>query len=531
MLRKPLLIDSRGLFDYFNSQNRRIRSHYADIIEGFEATPDLLAERVYKYSIESAHSNLETAIQPKNLAKAATEFHRQARTLTTELEEECKFIREDSPIIRLAHQPNIFPYLGVSAQFFLMNVTANIVKKRYKKHIVQIYLVVDYDIADESRFRTAYYPDASRKRGLFNLSNRIPPGYLNKPMYKIPKPAEDQVESWLALVKSSVSKELTYLRRNQLDEKKYNALFANLREVEEYVWQAYGRADSFADFNSFFLSELVNSCFSLPVLFVRGSQIHKWFAKTWRFLLENLRKIDDAERFAIERIRSAGIRMKHSKDPAMFPFWYFCDVCDERVRLRHDTNQEVRGRCSGCDREFAFNLTNPSNLLSHSSRLAPTVLLDDISDIVGLSASGGVSYIGGAEHILISNIMAKEIGLRVFPQAVWRPKMISYGISEFSASLRLRGTRASARSGPKELLRELAKGRISTLYYLVNYGVSTVSTSWETFLGRCKNIGEVHSELNLTPLSVSREQVRLLEKDFRMVMSVVPEVPEKQTTS
>jgi hypothetical protein len=523
---KPFLIDSRNLFDFFNSRNAAIRSQYTDVIAHFEATPNLLAERIFKYSIDSAPRNVETAIEPKNLAKAATEFHKQAGTLTNELKEECEFIREDSPRIRLAHQPNIFPYLGVSAQFFLMNVTASIIQQRYKNHVVQIYLIVDYDVADESRFRTVHYPDASRKKGMFNLSYAIPSMYLNKPMYKIPKPTKDQVESWLALVRSSISKELAYLRRNHLDEKKYNTVFGNLQEIEKYVWQAYARADSFADFNSFFLSKLVNSCFSLPVLFIRGNQMHKWFTKTWQFLLDNLHKIDDAERFAIERIRSAGISTKHRKDVATFPFWYLCEVCDERVRLRYDTTQEVQGVCSACGREFKFNLSNPSNLLSSPSRLAPTVLLDDISDIVGLKASGGVSYIGGAEHILISNIMAKEIGLKVFPQAVWRPKMISYGVSEFSASLRLRRGSASAKSSPEELLRQLASGRISTVYYLVNSGVSTVSTSWQTFLRRCKNIGEVHSERNLSPLSVSREQIELLEKDFRIIMSLV-RVPKK----
>ena len=117
------------------------------------------------------------------------------------------------PLIRIAHQPNLFPLLGVVAQFLLFRSTSMIMSKRYGVKPIELYLIVDYDTAGDSRFRTAHYPDVNRKTGIADISAKIPSKSFNKPMFDIVKPEKDRVEFWLETIRSIFQQETSMLKR------------------------------------------------------------------------------------------------------------------------------------------------------------------------------------------------------------------------------------------------------------------------------------------------------------------------------
>jgi hypothetical protein len=296
-----------------------------------------------------------------------------------------------------------------------------------------------------------------------------------------------------------------------VDERQPNTIFKNVNELEEEALKARTRAKSLADFNSYFLSSIVNVRLGLPVLFIRGNDLHESYKKTWMFFLNNIARIGNLEDAAIEQISSAGIDLKYHRHWDQYPFWYFCDSCDDRVKLNYESTTQIRGECPSCRREYAFGLEDPSALLSYPSRLAPLVILDDISDILGLNASGGVLYIGGAEHTIIANLVASGLNLKVFPQAVWRPHTRPYGISEFSATLRWPSSSPLTRPGLEELLKEVDNGRMSMLYYLANSGEHALLELWTRFLRKCEYVGEISSDRHSCPLLVTRTLIETLE--------------------
>lgn len=512
------MIEPRALLELFNSQEQAISPRHSEFVSDFVSQPKLLADRAYHYALELGQVKSETSIAWRALRSLAKNFHEEAGTYTDEVKQICDFSDEGIPIIRLAHQPNIFPYLGVIVQFFLMDNVAVSIEKRHRTKVAQIYLIVNYDVAEDVRFRTAHYPDANRKDGVLDLSSKIPGEFFHKPMFAVPKPSEPLVVSWFQSIRSAISQELVFLRRAGLREKKTNILYERLQMLEELTWSAHSRATSFADFNSYFLSQVINSGFGLPTLFVRGNELQALYKNSYEFFINNLRRLREAENQAIEAIASAGISLKYQKHELRFPIWYFCDMCSSRVTMTYATESKVWGECTDCGRNYEFNLDNPSGLLAHLASLAPSVLIDDISDALGLRACGGVSYVGGAEHILVSNIVCRMLGIKMFPQIVWRPRTAVLGTAEFVACLRLQTARSPDKPALLNLLTELSKGRISVLYNLVSSDLSGFAYSWQRFFGECHSVGDTHFDRTLCPLNVQEKHLKSLQELLKEVI-------------
>ena len=67
-------------------------------------------------------------------------------------------------------------------------------------------------------------------------------------------------------------------------------LFKNLDEMWDQVAESYSRCKSYADFNSFIISRLVNTIWGYDTLFVRLSDIPEVFEDGFKFLISNYKK-------------------------------------------------------------------------------------------------------------------------------------------------------------------------------------------------------------------------------------------------
>ena len=141
-------------------------------------------------------------------------------------------------------------------------------------------------------------------------------------------------------------------------------------------------------------------------------------------------------------------------------------------------------------------------------RLAPDAMLEDLLDIIDLSISGGVSYIGGAEHVLLDNFVGKQINLPAFPQCIWHPKTVGFGTSEL-LSIESKGDVDLHNNHQFEKIKgEVSKGKITILYYLVNSGIQLFKDSWMRFL-TSHNINDEHVDTELGPI---RNAEAIMEK-------------------
>lgn len=131
------------------------------------------------------------------LKEAAVDFHTRAGTLTKNIRLAIERLEESAPIIRVAHQPILLPYLSLMAQFILLSELARELRSTHRIIAVQVYEVVDYDAITEKRLRVSHYPHIGSRNGLLHLSTPPPARHsLETLQHAGPKPPEVCVKNW-----------------------------------------------------------------------------------------------------------------------------------------------------------------------------------------------------------------------------------------------------------------------------------------------------------------------------------------------
>jgi len=489
--------DARSLVETYNLGESKVPVKFRNLVEDFVVDSSQLAELSFRYW-KSQKSGQETKLPNiTELMNKALRFHTEAGTLTKAVADNCRLLKSNMPLLRIAHQPNVFPYLAVIVQFFLLRSASVIMSQRYGISPIELYLIVDYDTAGDSRFRTAHYPDVNRKTGVADISAGIPSKSFNKPMFALAKPDRDTVDSWLRTIRSIIRQETIMIRRSNFRFRSRDTIENNFAQLESMIWDAHSRAKCLTDFNAFFLSQLVNKAWGFPTLFIRESEIrtHPHSVLTEKFISD----LKHAEFQASSEISQSGVDLKYKIHPQRFPMWYFCDACLERLPLTFADKRPntIATKCPVCKSEYAYDLRDLRS--KKNGCFAPSVILEDLLDIIDLSVAGGSLHVGGAEHVILSNCVAKHIHLPVFPQCVWRPRTVGFGTSELLSISFMND--ANLRDAPRleRILSDVSKGRITILYYLANSGVQLFKDSWMRFLGTHK-LTDKHVDVELCPL-------------------------------
>lgn len=489
------MTNPRSLIELYNSNPNQVPTKLRPLLGDLVTDSKALAERAFNYWRNSRSANRDRTLLA--LQDEALSFHADAGTKDIVLEA-CGRIRQNAPILRIAHQPNIFPYLGVVAQFLFLHSTAENMIEKYETEPVELFLIVDYDVAEENRFRTVHYPDATRTSCLFNMSTKIPADFMSRPMYLTPKPTGEDLERWIDWMVSSTRHDIDFLRKKGLMLKDYNAFSQNLHELEELFWKAHSNAHSSSEFNTFLLSELVNGLWELPIAFARESRLRRSIPKIRN--ADSFESVLKAEEEVVSCLQTYGLSLKYKVHKSRAPFWYLCRQCSSRVPLSFGENQNrLEGVCDSCHVNYEFNIEELNRPSQTCHRFIPNVLLDDLLDIEELGICGGSSYSGGAEHILVSNGVAKRVGLSPFPQCVWRPRDCSPNTSEFVAAEMLKNANDLKREALADMLKEVHNGRVSMVYYLINGGITAFKDSWLRFL-KDGDVASLHNDSNLSPM-------------------------------
>jgi hypothetical protein len=397
----------------------------------------------YNKQINKKNSN-EILSRRANLAQYAESFHRKCGTLTPLIKERIAALTEaDSILLMTAHQPNLFPYSGVLRKSTLLFVLAKRLEAKLKVPVVSFYGIADHDFSDDRWVRSFQLPASARKDGVLEIKMDLP----NKMMlYKVPKPSFGTIQRMQAEIQKWFDDSIISVR-NLLGEKSPSfcmpaEMVSNLKEFWDLVVECYRLSGSYAEFNSFLGSKIVNDSWGYDTIFARLSDCLPTFNDETVFFLKQFDEYSKALREAINEYDVEGVNGGvSSSEPEFAPFWYHCD-CGSKARMSMEHKGEAlfsEGSCLGCGRTYhlEFNVADPS-LSNDAPRIFPRSIPMILTFFKGLLPSCYVGGVGGITYLKEAQHVARSLGIPLPPLTVWRPHDRYLGIAQMEALLQFR---------------------------------------------------------------------------------------------
>src|ERR671914_917064 len=430
----------RNLFSKFSVSENPILSDYVSSI------PDTLSEAISillspKFA-KDYYATDYTIANRRQLSQYIKRFHSQANTLSEGVMDSIALL--DDPLSRILvsiHQPNLFAYAGIYKKIILLETLRSISEsKDAKAKLVNLFLIVDHDFLDDMWIRMAQVPSIRHRGGTLEIRTPVSKSLNWQMVCNAAPPLRNVLDSWRRQLKlwiknsSVVNIDKAILLRN----------FDNLwHEVEE----TFARSKSYADFNSFFQSKVVNDIWGYKTLFVRLSDISPVFRKGFEFLLSNHEKyskaVEKAEDYFVQRNINTGVS---STAYLNAPVWIHCK-CGSKAsaKIRKvDLDIILSGKCMSCKSDLQISFKNAHGLrLSEdviqkiSPRAIPILLLLSRELGIGCYASGTGGSVG---YTIVGSLIFKELAVKMPLTVVWPSddKYIGFGQSEALEHLQLK---------------------------------------------------------------------------------------------
>jgi hypothetical protein len=479
--------------------------------------PTLLASLIAQTQPPRNRGQMPGEVPRHILADIARGFHQRAGTLTPGVLDAISDLQLGFPIIRVAHQANLFSYLNIVAQPILLAwVNRELAQQAYPA--VEVFILVDYDAGSDKRFGLSAYPDLDSRNGVLSMSARVPKSDRDILMCYVQKPSEEQISDWLMRIQEIMRRDLAAIGHIRCKRGARDAFARTFAELSELSRDAQARALTLADFNAIFLSKLVNSCWGLRTLFIPGHAVMSHLKPQMEYLLSQYPMIVEAVTRARAILETAGIEISQSvgPQPNVAPLWYICGTCHGRVALasKDDTLIGV-GQCRKCGVEY--QLLRAALRTGHNT-FVPRIILDNLLEECGWGVMGGVGYIGASEHELVSGLAASILGWRVPIDLIWRTRGVYYGTAECRFATQAMVDKEDPRGVRRGTIKVIARGAASCLYYLLSQGLHGLADMWndhwrhgglvtDVAIGRTSNVELQESERHiLASLATERER-------------------------
>lgn len=430
----------RNLFSKFSVSENPTLSDYVSSI------PDTLSEAINillspKFANDYSATDY-TIANRRQLSQYIKRFHSQANTLSEGVIDSIGLL--DDPLSRILvsiHQPNLFAYAGVYKKIILLETLRSIAhSKDAKAKLVNLFLIVDHDFMDDIWIRMAQVPSIRHRGGVLEIRTPVGKSINWQMVCNAAPPQRNVLDSWRRQLKlwiknaSVVNFDKAILLRN----------FDNLwHEVEE----AFARSKSYADFNSFFQSKVVNNIWGYKTLFVRLSDISPVFRRGFEFLLSNHEKysraVEKAEHYFVQRNINTGVS---STAYLNAPVWIHCKCGSKASAKTHkaDGGMTLSGKCMSCKSELRLDFQNSQELrLSEeyiqkiSPRAIPILLLLAREIGIGCFASGTGGSLG---YTIVGRLIFNELSIKMPLTVVWpsEDQYVGLGQSEALEHMQLR---------------------------------------------------------------------------------------------
>ena len=437
-------------------------------------------------------------------------FHKKAGTYSDKIKKSIEDLSNpETLIIEVAHQPNIFPYSGFLKKIVLGHVIADKIRERAEFPVVELFGIVDQDFANPKWFRNTYLPDINAKDGILVLSAPVSRKSMDA-MYTIEKPSIELVNKWKSGLETWLINNARILNRLsrdahgeiQLDRDEMSIFRSRLKKLFELIDECAKTSHSLTEFNSFFISKLVNSIWNYPMVFYEYHATQQYFRDDYEFLIKKFEK--DHQQFQIyyNNIVSEGISLNF-KEPEKncAPFWFHCD-CGAKVTVKVSYNQTKGAilseqECPKCKKESAVidKLEDNMNNISPRAGSRPIIVSR------GIQPSIFVSGLDAAGFELISRGVANDLNINLPPYVIWHVKDKYTGIAQAVADLTIRKTKKESNkmNDKKELAvlnrcENALKVLPSIIDYLINFGFVETRDLWTNHLIK---EGDLSVDLNI----------------------------------
>lgn len=426
-----------------------------------------------------------TPIKPQFLAQLARRFHRRAGTLTAGVER-CinDYASGNRPSVRVAHQPNFLPSVNVAGQAVVCASLAD----SMPGHPVQVFLVIDYDVNTDRRYRHATLPSISSHLGYHSISTPLEKRYKDTLIFGEPKPTSDDLNQILDLLHTYTANDHFYIRQKiAYSRHSRHDIAQHEAEIREHLEISFNYGRTLAEANAIFLSRFVNLILGIPTIFVPGSEALEGLKDHIKYLWSMSGKYYEACDKVAKELRNIGINISASliPEPHAAPFWIPCDKDFSRIRM-HWTDQrsrtKARGTCIRCKSTVDVTLKSLDSFSSNVSRamLIPRVVWDDLLDGFAWGHRAGCSYRGGLEHYLFTAGVAAEMGLPALPEFLSEYKARG-PLNEFEHAAELlckeagRKQRSDPQPGERNPLNVARSGQASVAYPMVWKPLNTIA--------------------------------------------------------
>jgi hypothetical protein len=384
-------------------------------------------------------------------------FHSDAGTRSKNTDNRINDLSDPTTKILVAtHQPNLFSYGGVFKKIVLLQTMKELLLDLHDSvKIINLFLIIDHDFADENWIRVAQLPNIRSTDGIMQL--RLP---VNKSMRwhmvcNMPLPNRTVLDYWknqlFSWIRKSflfqqdakrVSVPLPYDKEKKINslEKAKSTLISNLEIFWDLVEESYSNANSYSDFNSFLMSKIVNGLWQYDTLFVKLTDLTKVFRRGYGNLLRNYDIysgiLREAEQVFLKKRIPSGVS---SSSYLQSPLWLHCK-CGSKSASRITNRQShkegvelvLEGNCMGCKKYLKADLLvdrggeiispDPHTVTELSPRSIPIVLL--LCSELGISSYA--SGTDGMRYIMFGSKLFKQFSPNNIPLFMLWPSRDTY---------------------------------------------------------------------------------------------------------
>lgn len=366
-------------------------------------------------------------------------FHSEAGTLNPNIQDSIELLKNPSTEIFVSiHQPNLFSYSGVFKKIVLLEALKNTIQNKISsKKIINLFLIVDHDFMDEIWVRVAQIPSVNHTSGILEI--RLPVDnskrwqlICNMPLFSrtILDKWKKEINSWIKNSSSSLTPVFDK-----------SIFLNNFEQFWEEIECSYSKAKSYADFNTFLMSLIVNKIWNYETLFVRLSEISSIFEDGFKFLISNYNRYSQALRKNEIIFSDQGIGTGVSSNSYLnSPLWLHCK-CGSKASTKLQRNQQglsiLTGSCMSCKKDLEVSLGNNNNDLNFSNdtieNLSPRAIPILLLLVRELGMKCYASGIAGITYITVGTTVFRELSIDLPLVLVWPSKDIYYGIGQTEA--------------------------------------------------------------------------------------------------
>ena len=400
--------------------------------------------KFYRRSLEKAKGLSNAHEKRIQLSRWIRKFHQECGTINSNVEEAIDRLENGSCLFLMsAHQPNLFAYSGVFRKATLNHVLAEKLSEKLNVPVVSFFGIADQDFTDDRWVKSAILPAVERRKGELELRFRMPEKLM---LNKVAKPSRQVLDVWRSKIENWFNSKLSSIKRYCVNfgvefNFKDGELTKNFEEFWGIVEDAYKKAETYADFNAFIMSKIVNEAWGYDTLFSRFSECQQIFEHDFCFLLS---RFDEYSRYVREATFSLGNQKRgvYEQEYKTIPFWYHCS-CGSKARLmaEQEGNSLIgHGECLRCGKEYKIDFSSKnepeiSNILTEISARSLTMPLTFLE---GLKVCCYVGGLGGKEYLQEAKYVADHVGILFPPIAIWRPADLYLGVGQLEALMTYR---------------------------------------------------------------------------------------------